>query len=233
MENKQPRSIQQIPLDSSVAPRQTSKYTEFRDSRSKDSSNRLVVIVPEGKVDNSRLAQKIWRLASLNRLSVLYVGCVNEPATSLAVTRQMVTLAAITRDPQVSVGYRLITGPDWSAALKTLLLPGDEIAVLEEHFISKGWFKQIHFSQTLQSLNTPVQVISGILIPEKAVWKWITSPLIHHVALWIVLIATFFGFYEFDLIIDSSLKGWPAILISVLLVSLEIGIIWFWNSILG
>jgi hypothetical protein len=233
MEKDQPQSPNNIPAKPDSLTTSTDLWIDKPILDPVTSAHRLVVVIPNGKIDYSQLAQKIWRMASFGRKNVLYVGCLNDKADQMAITRQIVTIAAITRDPQVSVGFKLVTGPDWAAALKAILKPGDEITVLDEHVVSTGWFKQTPFSEIIKPLNFPVQILSGLLKPQPLFSSLYESSFLHQVILWILLIITFFGFFEFDSLIDSSIKGWPAVLILILLVSLEIGVIWFWNSILG
>jgi hypothetical protein len=97
-------------------------------SASRAPLRRLVVLVPEGALDEAALARQVWALAAASARVVLYLGLSHGAGDEPLVRRRLASLAALTRDDQLIVRTRLATEPNWLAAARAVQLPGDEWA---------------------------------------------------------------------------------------------------------
>lgn len=99
-------------------------------------TRRLVVVIPEGNLDESALARRIWQLASACALQVLLLGLSTDDERASAVRRRLALLSAILRQGQVSTSTTSMVGRNWPLALKAVLRSGDLVVSLARHKVA-------------------------------------------------------------------------------------------------
>jgi hypothetical protein len=123
---------------------------------------RLLVLIPLGNLQENRLTQRIWNLASAERIPVLLLGISGSYEEESRLRRRLANLAALIRDPRVKVETRILDASHWSNVLRSILRPGDTLLVQTEHEISKGWFRLVPVAEILPSITqVQVSVLSG------------------------------------------------------------------------
>jgi hypothetical protein len=127
-------------------------------------SRRLVVLVPAGALDEARLARQIWALAAAGPRPVLYVGLSRSAADEPLVRRRLASLAALTRDEQVTARTRLATEQTWLRAAQAVQRPGDEwVCAAGEQAPRWGPFGRRPLSEALRAgLGQPVNELAGV-----------------------------------------------------------------------
>jgi hypothetical protein len=124
-------------------------------------AQRLVVLVPDWDVSESGLAEYIWALASPRRLPVLLLGVSRNSQEQYRARRRLALVAAITRDDLVHVDIELALGQGWQQAVRHIQQPGDLVVCHGEQRLASGLNRRKLAEVLLNSLDTPVYVISG------------------------------------------------------------------------
>jgi hypothetical protein len=191
---------------------------------------RLVVLIPTGEIQETRLIQQVWRLASPRSVPILMLGITRDYETETGLMRRLATLAAFTRDRFVKVETRILHTANWVSALREITQPGDVILCNAEQDIAKGLFQVQPLSEVLpQSIRSPIYVLSGFCTKEP---RRISEPL-KQVLGWIILPLLLAGFIGLDARVVDEVSGpWQSVLL-ILLLTIEIGAIWLWNMWLG
>lgn len=135
-------------------------------------AHRLVVLIPDGDVDEAGLARRIWTLASPRQLQVLYLGICHTLAREPMARRRLATLAALTRDDGVATRTQVVMEDDWLLALRPRMAAGDLIVCHSEQ--TRGFREPARsLAETLnRALQAPVYVLEGFLptSPPDAAW---------------------------------------------------------------
>jgi hypothetical protein len=190
-------------------------------------TRRLVVLIPEGTVNESRLARTIWTLALPNRLSVLYLGLGKDYHTEHFAQRNLDRLAAITRDACVHVETQLYLENDWLQVIRDVSQAGDLFICHGEQTISSWGFWRKPLAQTLTTvLDVPVMALSGFY-PEwpPRVPKQPARTLINNLPIAIGIV-----FMGLQLLIQVSTQGAAYTVLMVLSVVAEFGLLGVWNA---
>ena len=189
-----------------------------------------MVLVPAGEIHETQLAQQVWQLASPRTVPVLMLAIARDYETETALMRRLASLAAFTRDRFVRVETRIVQTSSWLNALREVLQPGDIILGNIEQQVGKGLFQVQPFCEVLcRSVDAPVYLLSGFC--EKAPSR--NSGLRHQVLAWGLLPLILAGFAGLDIrVVDQVSGSWQQILLIVLL-AVEIGAIWLWNTWAG
>jgi hypothetical protein len=189
-------------------------------------SRRLIVLVPDGDVDVSKLGKFIWSLASPNRLEVWYVALGSDIYNEPRMRRCLATLAAITRDDFVHVETHVSLGGSWLQLLRLRHQTGDVIFCHIEQTTSLLGLNRRPVGNSLSSaLNAPVYVLSGFY-PQKIA---ASSRLLHRIASTALVVGIVVVFLALQLLIHlASTGGTYTVLLSVSLIA-EYGLIALWN----
>jgi hypothetical protein len=191
---------------------------------------RLVVLVPAVDIQETRLAQQVWQLASPHSVPVLLLGIARDYETETALLRCLASLAAFTRDRFVKVETRILQTSSWVSALREVIQPGDVILSHVEQQVRKGLFQDQPLSAVLaRSIQSPVYMISGYCTKDP---RRISEPLRKAFA-WVVLLLILAGFIGLDASVVGQVSGyWQQVLLTTLVI-IEIGSIWLWNAWAG
>jgi len=199
-------------------------FTALREFR------RLIVVIPDQITDQVQFSRAVRNLALPGQKTVVLVMLVDQVDAELAGQRLLATLSSLVNDPRIKVQTAIAWDRSWEKSLRKMLLAGDLIVCPAEIVIGKGFNKQETLSAALsRSLAFPVYILHGFF-PEKPAsgrlsWK--------RLPFWVLIVAIFVGFFEFEAVSDLVDKGWPGQVLTVILVLIEFAFIYFWASLAG
>lgn len=188
-------------------------------------AHRLMVLIPAGS-NYIAATHRIWELAHANGAHILFIGLYSDPTQEPGLRRELVTMAAIMSNGNVSATVEIIPGRDWVGAVRARRQAGDTVVCFEEQHRTMS---HTPLSQIMGSdLDMPLHILSGVY-PEND-----SSPtLLAQSATWIGSIAILLGFFAFHVKIGEVANA--PVRTGLLLVSIpfEFWLIWAWNSLFG
>ena len=187
-------------------------------------TRRLVVLVPSVDMDEIRIAREVWEMASPQKLSVLLLGMCSDTSEEYRLRRRLINLAAVIRDPRVSVEFQIEYGRNWLRGVRSVLADGDVILCHEEQ--SAG-LRHRSLINKLRALHVPVWSLSGILPSNPAPpYRWLSR-----IAFWFVAIAFLAGFSYLQTQIDTITEVPAKDVLLCLSVLVELGSLYALNVI--
>ena len=193
-----------------------------------ENSKRLIVFVPDGLANQTKLAYKIHWIAIREKRDVLYLTLVDDPGQVLPISRSMATMKAITSGNWLTVNSKLVETRQWFAVLKELYRPGDLIVCHEEQTVNMSFLKAIPVNTFLQqTLNEPVLTVTGFYHPQHLQWKLWLRDVLDLIGI-LLIIGMFTGL---EVQIEGAARGAAQIILEMLAVSIEVGSILIWKWI--
>lgn len=191
-------------------------------------ARRLVVLVPDGNVDESGLAACIWSLASPRGLEVLLLGTLRRPQEQFRARRRLVAIGAITRDDTVHVDIELLLDQGWQQAVRRVWRPGDLIVCHSELMVAAGLGRRPLSQALLHSLAAPVYVVSGFYpdLPDERV-----SGLVR-LGAWIPPVAIVLAFLGLQMRLTEATTGTLQTVMLIFTVLVEFILIAAWERFL-
>ena len=192
---------------------------------------RLVVVIPEQVTDQVQFSRAVRNLALPGQKTVVLVMLVDQPDAELAGQRQLATLSSLVNDPRIKVQTMVAWDRSWEKSLRKMLVVGDLIVCPAETTISKGLRNHETLCEALsRSLVFPVYILHGFFQesskPAGGI-SWKKLPF------WVLIVAIFVGFFEFEAVSDLVDKGWPGQVLTIILVLVEFAFIYFLASLAG
>jgi hypothetical protein len=191
---------------------------------------RLIVVIPDQITDQVQFSRSVRNLALPGQKTVVLVMLVNEADAELAGQRLLATLSSLVNDPRIKVQTTIVWDRSWEKSLRKMLQAGDLIVCPAETIISQSFKKSETLSAALsRSLAFPVYLLHGFF-PEKHASgriSWRKLPF------WVMIVAIFVGFFEFEAVSDLVDKGWPGQVLTIILVLIEFAFIYFLASFAG
>lgn len=156
-------------------------------------SQRLVVLVPEGELDESTFTRRIWQLAASSNLKILYLARASQDTFIAYQRSRLAGLAAMTSDKDARAQVIVSTEKSWPKAFQKIRRPGDLLVCLESQKIPRGIVWRRPLGELLaRSASVPVYLIGGLkigLAPHQR--QWMREALAWSAAL--LLMTIFFG----------------------------------------
>jgi hypothetical protein len=154
-------------------------------------TRRLVVLVPDGSLDDNALTHKIWRLASISSLQVLFLGLSPDDENAPYVRRRLALLAANIHQGEISARTSVVVGENWSYAVKKVLHNGDMLVCIARHMIPYRAFSSRNIGEVLAaSHDVPVYLLGGLQIGRSPT----QFQLVRSILAWSVSIAILLAF---------------------------------------
>jgi hypothetical protein len=187
---------------------------------------RLIVLVPNVDMDEVRVAREVWELASPQKLHVLLLSMCIGISEEYQIQRRLINLAALIRDPRITVEFQIEYGRNWLRGVRSVLDDGDVILCHEEQSVG---LRHGSLVNRLSALQAPVWTLSGIhpsnLAPHS---RWLSITIFWFVT--IVLLAGFFYLQtQINTISDSLAKN----VLFCLSILVELGSLYVWNMIIS
>jgi len=187
-------------------------------------TRRLVVLMPNSDINEAEVAREIWKLAFPPRLAVLFLGLCPSINEEPRVRRRLATLAALTRDPRISVDVRLEFGRNWISKMKTVLEEGDLVVCHAEQ--QTGIWRQ-PLELALAQRSIPTLTLKGFI---PSMYRS-SSTLLRESIFWLVSAAIVVGFFWLQIQALRISEAWAKNTLLGLSVLVELGFIWLWHSL--
>ena len=185
---------------------------------------RLIVLFPASEQDSPELSHRIWKIARSSQANVLLLSLTNDFDEESRLRRNLITMAAVIKDPSVSTEILIEHGNNWVGQVKKVWRPGDTLACYTGQ---KVGFMRKSLEQVLRSnLEAPIYLLSGnqpAKSPNPTFWS--------HVAAWSGSLAIIGGFLWAEVRISQLPQDWAHTLLIYACVFVELALILFWNSL--
>lgn len=191
---------------------------------SRGPANRLIVLVPAQAGDDPSQAHRIWEIAKSSGLSVLLLSLCDDPYEESQYRRQLITMAALIGDSHICADFKIEHGSDWLRSVKKIYRSGDVIACYAGQQVGLMQ-KPLHEALRLQ-WDATIYVLSV----DQPI-KNSSSKLVSQILFWVGALAIISGFLWLEVQLARLPQDWAHNLLIYLCVFVEIGILWFWNSI--
>jgi hypothetical protein len=192
-----------------------------------ETTQRVIVLVPDAEIDLAYAAKKIWEIAASVKGSIRLVGLCADSHREPGLYRQLVTLSALMENGKIPVHSSIEFGSNWQTVLRTEWRQGDIIVCFSG--VSVG-FSRKPLSQILESTTqSTVHVIDG-LAPQA---HSSPSERVSNTFAWIGSIVIVIGLFWLQTIITHLPSAWERTLLLSISVFAGFGMIWIWNSLFG
>ncbi len=193
------------------------------------SLRRILVLLPDGRIDQERLVSRVQHLVEYTDLEVLYIGLRLGPDEDWRGFRQLAELLTASVKAGLRVQTRLLAKGEWLPILRGIVEPGDLILCHAEQsarqskdpYGTLGWW-------VASSLNVPVYVLSGMY--TQSLPYPVSSAL--RLAFRIAPILIVAGFFWIQVQIDKLVTGLTHTLVLSLSVLIEFGLVFLWSYLL-
>ncbi|MFN8381893.1 MAG: hypothetical protein U0V02_08145 [Anaerolineales bacterium] len=187
-------------------------------------ARRLIVLVPSLELDPTPLVRRVWELAKAKGVHVQFLGLYSDPSQESSLKRELITMAAMIRDENVSAGADAIFGKDWVDVVRSRAQADDTVICLAEHRVG---LSHRPLSQILQSeLQVSLYILSDLYPHSNS-----RSKLPSQIAVWIGSAAIIFGFSLLQIKMDPLAKDWAHTALLLISILVELWMIWGWNSL--
>ena len=187
-------------------------------------ARRLIVLFPASEPEPTNPAHRIWDIARTLQANVLLLSLSNDFEEESRLRRNLITLAALIKDPSVSTDILIEHGNDWVGQVKKVWRTGDVVACYEGQ---KSGLLQKSLDQVLRSnLEAPIYLLSGYqpaTNPNPSFWS--------QVAAWSGSLAIIGGFLWAEVKIGQLSQDWAHTALIYICIFVELALILLWNSL--
>jgi hypothetical protein len=185
---------------------------------------RLIVLFPAAETESPDLAHRIWEIARSLHANVLLLGLFHEFSEESQLRRNLVTLAAIIKDPNVSVEIMIEHGNDWVGQVRKVWRTGDIVACHENQ---KVGLMQRSLEQVLRSsLEAQIYILSGYPMDQSQNPSFLSRALP-----WAGSLAIIGAFFWAEIRIIQLPQDWAHSFLIYACVAFEVALIFLWNSL--
>jgi hypothetical protein len=193
------------------------------------SLRRILVLVPDGQIDQEFLVSRVQRLVGSADLDVLYISLSVSPDEDWRAFRHLVGLLTASVETGLRVRTQLLAKGEWLPVLREIVQSGDLIVCHAEQ--SPRRWKDPH--RTLgwwvaSTLNVPVYVLSGAYVQARPYWVNRALCLVFRI-IPILIVA---GFFWIQVQIDKLATGLTHTLVMSVSVLVEFGLVFLWSYLL-
>jgi hypothetical protein len=187
-------------------------------------TRRLIVLFPASEPDSPDLAHRIWEIARSLQTNVLLLSLTNDFDEEARLRRNLITMAAVIKDSNISTEILIEYGSDWVGQVKKIWRAGDIVACYEGQ---KVGFMHKSLDQVLRSnLESPIYLLSGYqptTNPNSTYWSRVAS--------WSGSLAIIGGFLWAEMKIVQLPQDWAHTVLVYISIFVEIALILLWNSL--
>ena len=166
-------------------------------------TRRLVVLVPDGNLDENALAHKIWRLASISSLQVLFLGLSPDEESASYIRRRLALLAAAIHQGEVSARSSVVIGEDWNRAVKKVLHSGDLLVCIARHMVPYRAIGRRKMGEALAvAFDVPIYLLGGLQVGRSPA----QFQLVRSIVAWSLSIAILLAFAGLQIWISQNAR---------------------------
>lgn len=209
------------PLKRSKPAQRETALQIFTEDQPLPPSRRLIVILPDGDIDMVSLPRRIWNLAAPDRRQVLLMIRPCREENEYDARLNLITLAAVIRDPHVVVQTQLVLGQSIEQAARQCVQPDDVFVCFEGHQVHR-FFQKHRLAEVLaQKTQHPIYTLKGT-VSEK-----VTPLSAHLIDLLFLLLCmlSLIAFFALEVWIDQNSAGAIQTILQILAVMAEIWVI--------
>ncbi len=195
-------------------------------SENLQTTGRLLVLVPDGELDEARYAKKSRSLAEVHNLDIVFIGLIRLPGMESQMRRKLVTLSGIAGSEKIKAEFKLLNLPTWVDVLHHELQPQDFIVCPEEFDAGTNLYTELAELKLL--MKEKVYFIPGIFISSDLERR---EQLSWAVLNWAGIIFLLVAGFIIEVDFDHQTAGLPRILFQIILLAAEIASLWFWNTL--
>jgi len=194
---------------------------------SQEKKKHLIVLLPVCMANDFELAHKIHWMAYRKNCDVFYMTIAENNEGSLALSRDMATMKAVTAGNWLQAQWIQARPSDWVTRLQEIYRPEDEIVCTEEQAIDHSLSGQGKLYQIVkEAVAAEIHPVSGYDLPHEEVRrKRIPEFLAYAGFLVIIALITWL-----QIQVDAALRGTVDTVIVLILLCVEFGAIWAWNN---
>jgi hypothetical protein len=187
-------------------------------------ARRLIVLFPASEADTPELSHRIWEIARSLQANVLLLSLTNDFDEESRLRRNLITMAAIIRDPSVSTDILIEHGSDWAGQVKKIWQTGDTVACYAGQ---KVGIMHKSLEQVLRSkLEAPIYILSSYqpaTNPNPTFWLRVSA--------WSGSLAIIGGFLWAEVKIGQLPQDWAYTALICTCIFVEIVLLFLWNSL--
>jgi hypothetical protein len=192
-----------------------------------EKKRRLIVLLPGNMAYDFELAHMIHWMAFQRNRDVVYLTKEDENDGSLALSRDMATMNAVTAGNCLRVQWIQAGPTDWLARLQEIYQSDDEIICSEDQTLDHDLFGKVKFYHLeKESTTADVHPVFGFY-PTHEVKREKRIPEFLVLIGFLVIIALFTWL---QIQVDGVLQGTLSTVIVLILLCVEFGAIWMWNK---
>lgn len=185
---------------------------------------RLIVLFPSSETETPELEHRIWEIARSLHLNVVFLGLASDFEEETQLRRNLITMAAIIRDPNVSTEIIVEHGSDWVKPVRKIWRTGDIVACYAGQ---KTGFIRKSLDQILRStLDAQIYILSDHRPAEKPGPAHSSQ-----VLFWLGALAIIGGFLWAEVNIVKLPQDWTHTMMIYICIFLEVTLLWLWNSL--
>jgi hypothetical protein len=189
-----------------------------------NSGRRLIVLFPASETNALNLSHRIWEIAQSLKLNVLLLSLSNDFDEEAQLRRNLVTMAAVIKGPNVSTDIMIEHGNDWVRQVKKIWQAGDILACCAGQ---KVGFMRKPLDQVLKSdLDATIYLLSD--------YQPVQNPrpaFLSQATFWIGSLAIVGGFLWAEVKIVQMPQDWAHTTLMYISIFVETALIWLWNSL--
>jgi hypothetical protein len=185
---------------------------------------RLIVLFPASETDSPGLAHRIWEIARSLKANVLLFSLTNDYDEEARLRRNLITLAAVIKDPDVATDILIEHGHDWVRQIKAIWRTGDIVACYEGQ---KVGLMHRPLEQVLRSnLEAPIYLLSGYQPNRNP-----NPAFVSQASAWLGSLAIIGGFLWAEAKIIQLPQDWAHTVLIYTFFFVEVVLILLWNSL--
>ena len=193
-----------------------------------EKKNHLIVLLPVNKANDIELAHTIHWTAFQKNCDVVYLTVEDSNDGSLALSRDMATMKAVTAGNWLNVQWIRASSTDWLARLEEIYQPEDEILCDEKQTLDHGLLSKVKL-HSLESETTADDLhLDAGFYPTRAAERKKGIPGFLSLMGFLAIIALFTWL---QIQVDGAVQGTLGTTIALLVLCVEFGAIWVWNNI--
>ncbi len=185
---------------------------------------RLIVLFPASECSTHDLENRIWEIARSLQLNVLLLSLTNDFDEEAQLRCELITMAAMIKDPHVSTEIRIEHGNDWVRQVKKLWRQGDIVACYANQKV--GIMRKALDQILRSSLNMPVYILADVQSVKNS-----KSTFISQFFFWLGALAIIGGFFWVEAQLVKLPQDWAHSALVYVCVFVEFAFIWVWNSL--
>jgi len=189
-----------------------------------ESTRRLIVLFPASELDTPELEQRIWEIARSLHLNILLVSLINDFDEETQVRRNLVTMAAVIKDPYVSTDILIAHGNDWVRQVRKIWQAGDVVACFAGQRV--GAMRKPLDQLLKSSLGTTIYILADYRTPVIPNRTFLSQFLF-----WSGALAIIAGFFWAEVRIGQMPQDWAHAALIYVCIFVEVVIIFVWNSL--